>query len=574
MNRRRLMLAAAAILHATRPGPSEPPPPEPETLRVSLPAISILGGIDAAREGLGFTADGCFVAFTIAAQGYYLYPEHNGRGSDPGLVVPELAGFIGIPFTLASGNHDREAVTTAAASAATTGLDGVASVVADTEYLDIVAVGLDAEAAFTGGAIAATGVRGVRGWRHPAAPSGAAATTQRAMRIGNARFPRRGRIVGWGTILTAHTAGNQVHVGLSRGSGTTPLNSIEVADLGTTTGTGTGVQIVWLAPEDVYAYDLDNDGDGVNLFLNYKTDANVSVGFVSSQDESTGGITYGLHGDFVDANGNPASATTAAGIWILGNTPPSGSGTAFRATWDAIGSSVNFYSAIFLIVQSDVDADGPGSNVVGYYGDWQWETPVGITAPTLDAGVWTGSAQSEARVGWSYTWPAVEDAELASFGVGFRTRANADPEDRFGFELGEGGTSDTNWTNATTIFAGVTPAGTGTNVWVDTAIPADEHYPLPNAGGRLIALIHRAATGTSTVGFVNANGETNAMVRTPHRRYNLAASEYEDPTPLSCTTPMAEPWTPVGTPQNPGNTGTLRWSARVRRTTVVEAIAA
>lgn len=538
-----------------------------QTLRIRLPAISTLDGIEAAREGLGHTAQGCAVRFAIEDTTYCVWCSVGGRG-----VNPTQQGEIGIDVALGAGNHDREAVALGLEDALLAVLPAHCTVVNGGEYVDIVAVGLDAAAASTGPSLAASGVRGVRGWRHPNAPSGAAATTQRAMRIGAARFPRRGRVVGWGCFITAHTAGNQVHVGLSRGNGSTPNGSTIVADLGTTSGSSTGVHTVWLAPEDVYEYDL-SDGSGSDLYVNYKTDANVSLGFVSSADEATGGITYGLHGDYVDANGAPASATTAAGIWILGNTPPSGSGTAFRSTWDSIDSAVNFYSAIWLIVESDVDADGPDSNVVGYYGDWQWECPMGVTTPTIDPAIWTGTAAAEVRVGWSYTWPAIEDAELASVGMGFGTQANANAEDRFRLEVGIGGTSNTDWRTATSLWSGQTPAGTGTNVWRDVEIPADEHYPLPDEGGRVWVLIHRGAAGTSTIRYADEGVETNAVVRTPHRRYN-ALSEYEDPTALSSATPMTSPWDVVGTPVSPGNIGAIRWRARVRRTTVVEAVAA
>jgi hypothetical protein len=542
----------------------------PQVLRIRLPAISELNGIEAVYQGLGFTAHGCWATIPIA-DGFYLWGTLNGRGVDPGPTTPALAGMTGIRFDLAAGNHDREAVMAEVEAALIAALPGDVEVVNGGEYVDVIAVELDAASAQSGSPIG-TGVSGMRGWRHPFASSGAAATTQRAQRINTARFPRRGRVIGWGCYLTAHTAGNQVHVGLSRGTGVTPDDSVMVADLGRTTGSSTGVQTVWLAPEDVYVFDL-GDAGGPDLYVNYKTDASVSLGFASSQDEAVGGITYGLNNDYLDANGNPASATTAAGIWILGDTPPSGSASAFE-DWTSIGSSVNFYSAVWLIVQSDVDADGAGSNVVGYYGDFQWEVQVGITAPTVDPAVWTGTAQAEVRVGWSYTWPAVEDAELDQLSIGYGTQANAGAEDQFRLEVGLGGTSNTNWTNATSLYSEVTAGATGTNVWRDIDIPEDEHYALPNAGGRVWLLIHRGAAGTSTIRFVGGGVETNAMVRTPHRYYNGQASEYEDPTALSSATPMSSPWTPVGSPTNPGNTGVLRWRARVRKTDLLEVVAA
>lgn len=543
--------------------------PIPQTLRIRLPAISTLDGNEAAREGLGHTAQGCPVRFTIAAVTYCVWCSVGGRG-----VNPTAPGETSIEVPLASGNHDREAVTLELAAALLAALPEDCTIENGGEYVDVIAVDLDASGATTGGSLDSTGVRGVRGWRHPAAPSGAAATSQRAQRMNPARFPRRGRVIGWGCQLTAHTAGHQVNLGIARGNGTTPLAAVEVANFGTTTGSSTGTQTIWLAPEDIYEYDL-GDGGGTELFVQYKTDASVSVGFASSQDEAVGGITYGLNNDYLDANGNPASATTAAAIWILGNTPPTGSGTAFRATWDAIGSAVNFQSAVWLIVESDVDADGTSSTVVGYYGDWQWEAPMGITAPTVDPAIWTGTAQAEVRVGWSYTWPAIEDAELASVGMGFGTQANADAtEDRFRLEVGLGGMADNDWRTATSLWSEQTAAATGSNVWRDVAIAADDHYPLPDAGGRVWVLIHRGAAGTSTIRFSGGGVEGNAMVRTPHRRYNGSASEYEDPTALSSATPMTSPWALVGVSQNPGNTGLIRWRARVRRTTVVEAIAA
>lgn len=540
---------------------------EPETLRLSLPAISLLDGNEAAREGLGHTADGCYATIPLG-DGYYVWVTVGGRGVDPGTTVAALAGMTGIEVALSSGNHDREAVALELETALVADLPVDADVTNGGEYVDVAAVGLDAGAAVTGAAIGASGIRGVRGWRHPFASSGAAATSQRAQRINTARFPRRGRVVGWGCYITAHTAANQVHVGLSRGTGVTPDDSLMVADLGTTTGSSTGIHTVWLAPEDVYAFDL-GDAGGPDLYVNYKTDASVSLGFAASQDEAVGGITYGLQNDFLDANGAPASATTAAGIWILGDTPPTGSASAFE-DWTSIGSAVNFYSAVWLIVQSDVDADGAGSNVVGYYGDFQWATPMGLTVPTIDPTIWTGTAQAEVRVGWSYTWPAIEDAELASVGMGYGTQANSDAnEDRFRLEVGLGGTSNTDWRTATSLWSAQVAAGTGTNVWRDVSIAAGDHYPLDDAGGRVWVLIHRGAAGSSTIRYSGGGVETNAVLRTPHRRYNGSTSEYEDPTALSSATPMTSPWDVVGTPLNPGNTGAIRWTARVRGTTVV-----
>ena len=548
--------------------------PQPfEILRITLPAISQLSGDEAAMSGLGHTAHGCYLPVRMAGGSHYWWFTVGGIGLDPG-PREGLTGWTGHRVDLSAGNHAQADVMAALADdMEASGLFSSVSTDADEDWawLDVAGDGLQASASVThyqaqgGCRTGLTSGYGARGWRGPNGPNTTATTTQRAMQYNPGRMPRRGTVVGAWCQIVAHPSGNQLDVGVSVGPVGTPDGSGTVSRLVTTTGTATGRQVYFAAPENAFQFDLESEE---TLFISYKADASFTMGANSSGSASVNQIPQ--DSDFLDGAGASASNPTQPGIWLL-SSGPSGSTTDF-GTWGTSTSPTNFYCALGLVIQSDCDGDGPEADVVGYYSNFLWEANVGCQLPTVDPSVLGGTAAAAVRVAWPFLLPDIEDIELHAVGMGYGTKADAVPNDRFGIEIGQGGQAINDYIGASQLFHVQTPGGTGTNVWSDYVLPDDVHVPL-DPSERMWQMIHRATTGgaTSTIRFSSTSFQTNRW----RAAYSPAATtdgtnETEDNTPLDAATPMQDPWNRVqGSFDYPGNAGAVRSMIRVRRPAAV-----
>lgn len=550
--------------------PESPPPPASETLRIAIPAVSVLPQAEGMYLGLYHTAHGCYVPIILSGGNLAVYVTVDGIGVDPTAREGTLAGYTAVEVPLVGAQHSEDAVATALQAAIAPFVDSATDEGGSVLIEDAT---LDADASVTafgtqpGISVPMDSGKGEFGFRQvpPDTTPAANAPSQRAMVMDPSEMPRRGTIVGFFAFIDAHPVGEEVNVGISITSGNTPDSSGLPTDVGTSSGTDVGGVPYWLPTGSTVQYDL---AAGERLVLSYKTDAGLTLRFIGSGSGADGILAAS---DLLTDGGNRGPAVGEAGIYELSGGPV-GSAPPFQA-WGTAINPTNFFSGVGLIIQSDVDGEGPGTSVIGYYSNFDFRTVIGSTEfgdqISVDTAFWPGTANAGVRVAWPLAFPDILALGIESHGIGYGIHGNASPQDDFRIELGEGGVSNLDWTGAVTVDSRQTVGG-GDNEWANTSLPA---LVFPTPGSRFWLLVHRdLSSGTSQIRFSNTTGQSN---RFPYMFGQPGTvdgdNDVERVLELSATTPMPSPWDPLGAFVFPGNVSAFYLVARLRPRTILEA---
>lgn len=541
----------------TTPAPSPP-------LEMLLPAISALGDdIHASRQALRHTADGCYVPLrTIADGDHLLYLTVDGLGS-----VPSISGYTPHPLALTGPTNDQATVNEALADAINAlSLTGVsASFDSGTNIVSISGVNAASSVAARGASIRHTLLEtnpgyGWRGWRVEYQGTGATSmiTTPRGMMLDPARMRRSGRVVGWG-MFRPSTSGGQVRCSLLQGASDTTINGYTLlGDLGASQGSDTGIVTTWLT--EAIPYDFANG----NIAIAMSGDATNTVGFTA-----TSASTPSSTSDFRTATGGTADG--GAGLFLFDAASGSGSSVVWPATV-TVTSTQAFYVSVFLIIQSDVDADGPSSNVVGYYGDCMYEALMGAPySGAVNATMYANTSTIAGdRPAWLVSPPPIADRRWGPIHrVGIGTHDDSNP---LQLSWATGGASDSDWDGATPAFDHVFDAantGAANDTWAE--VVDEDGVPFPDGEDRgWVMCISPAATSSlrffSAVGtyrdrFLYVNGTPTAT--TPNG--GGGENEHEELDVPGGTAYGEQDWTNGGLTA-PGNCGAIITSIMVAKT--------
>jgi hypothetical protein len=539
MNRRRLMLAAAAVLHASLPvGPSAPAEPVPETLTVTMPPASFITDEAAARDGVvGGTLTGAWWLL-VGRDGVptrYVWYSHNGQGLDPGNDEAALAGLEGIEVQLASGNRTAAQVATSTASA----IDAHADYTAAADGADVSVEGMIVAADFeVGGAWADRGGGGALGCIDRLPGGSFAVTTGTVSQLidlpaPGTRFRVHGYEVFWGDTHTGQIAaalyqGNTAADGTSQGAAL-------VKHMGVTTGNATAQWVrVLLSPADTFTMDTANG----RIFLARAGDAGSR-----HAAESMASVATARSWNYFRTGTGASSANVSWALAATGNI--TGSAATFPSTLPAQGTG-NAFAPSFRLLYT----------IEPWVGSGEWRARVGTRSA---AAALTSDIAIDFFVGLSFALPNVLGMELATIGAALAIHTTTGQPR---VEAWAGGDAANDYTDATLVYSAPQFTGTATG-WSDFAVPEGV---APIAASSRLWLTIKALNSTSEIAYDAAGVGQYSSDLSPAGYLNTS-SETENPEGQGIATdgasPTASPLAPTTPPTNPPNYPGLRAQVRV-----------